>query len=400
MKLVDLRPYGHGIDTEILEITTREIVFGSYKKLGENYYYSLMIYNIDQASCLEIYSYELEKDSIYSQYIHLIDGNIVIVKTHNPRELEIDIIDRLKGDNKRSYSIKVEEEVSSIPIFINEDYLVFYTEVEDLVYLYDLPQARLYPIRDPRLIEGMGVEHGRMEKFPLFSHKDEDYLVFNESYMDDWEYEEVYEYALENKMDKNSFTSEALYYIRLEDFISAIKSGQEKIPFRLIRRKTLDGWVRYISSHRNYIYYRDKDFLSQKEKIIAIDKSSLETRTIKEIDHSNISGNLVYDSFSSGLRIYEDKSKETLVELRGIYNFPRKVEFSMESFPDKYRGGYSLFQLIENRFLIASGWYEDELEDYYDIYYIKDLSNGESSQLIGKNSIFENVLVVSESSVF
>lgn len=47
----------------------------------------------------------------------------------------------------------------------------------------------------------MSVEHGRMNKFPVFLYKDEEYLVFNKTYMDDWEYEDLHKYVLKKGLD-------------------------------------------------------------------------------------------------------------------------------------------------------------------------------------------------------
>jgi hypothetical protein len=48
MRWIDLRPYGGGIYTEIIECSNKEILFQTYKKKDEKYYYSIMVYNIDR----------------------------------------------------------------------------------------------------------------------------------------------------------------------------------------------------------------------------------------------------------------------------------------------------------------------------------------------------------------
>lgn len=326
MRWIELRPYGGGIYTEIIECSNKEILFQTYKKKDEKYYYSIMVYNIDRNTSVEIYSYEVMEETIYLQYPHVHNESILIIKTHNPKQLEVDKIDRKDGKNKRTYHISTKEDISSIPIFINEQYIIFYTDIDlegeeykkyvdkgfkdnkSAIYLYDLEEEKAYFIRDFRIIEGMGVEHGRMQKLPLFLHKNGEYLIFNETYMDDWEYEDFYEYALENKIDQADFFMEALYYIKLNDFVTAIKAGEEDLALKTIKKKALGGWVRYLYQDSSYIYYRDKDFSSQLERIIKINKLNLKSEIVAELDYSKIKGRIFYDDFNENLRIYSEET--------------------------------------------------------------------------------------------
>lgn len=97
MRWIDLRPYGGGIYTEIIECSNKEILFQTYKKKDEKYYYSIMVYNIDRNTSVEIYSYEVMEETIYLQYPHVHNESILIIKTHNPKQLEVDKIDRKDG---------------------------------------------------------------------------------------------------------------------------------------------------------------------------------------------------------------------------------------------------------------------------------------------------------------
>jgi len=421
LKIIDLKPYGGGIYTEIIECKDKEILFETYKNIANKYYYCIMIYDIDRKTSVEIYRYEVSENEKYSQYTHLIGDKIFIIKTHNPRQLEVDKIDRKNGENKKTYYINTKEDITSIPIFINEQYIIFYTDIDlesseykryidkgfkecdYAIYLYDLYKNKIYFIKDFRLIEGMGVEHGRINKFPIFSYKDEDYIVFNETYMDDWEYEDIYQCVLKKGLDNTNFYPETLFYIRLSEFTESIKVGEENIPFKIIKKKKLDGWVRYLYSDNNYIYYRDKDFSTQKEKIIRINKLNLESEIVKEIDHSKIKGRIMYDRFSETLRIYAEYSIEDedkiIAELEGLYNCNYNIKVDFDKFPARYRGSYTYFESIEDRFIIASGWYEDEKEDYFDIYCIKDLKKGRNSEFIGKCRVYRDMLIIYESTL-
>lgn len=421
MRWIDLRPYGGGIYTEIIECSNKEILFQTYKKKDEKYYYSIMVYNIDRNTSVEIYSYEVMEETIYLQYPHVHNESILIIKTHNPKQLEVDKIDRKDGKNKRTYHISTKEDISSIPIFINEQYIIFYTDIDlegeeykkyvdkgfkdnkSAIYLYDLEEEKAYFIRDFRIIEGMGVEHGRMQKLPLFLHKNGEYLIFNETYMDDWEYEDFYDYALENKIDQADFFMEALYYIKLNDFVTAIKAGEEDLALKTIKKKALDGWVRYLYQDSSYIYYRDKDFSSQLERIIKINKLNLKSEIVAELDYSKIKGRIFYDDFNENLRIYSEETIETkdsiVIELEGLYNCNYNIKLPLKKFTQGYRVSYTYFQSIGYKFIIVSGWYEEESDDYYDLQYIKDLESGEEWEFVGNSRVCGDILIVYESTL-
>src|SRR5699024_6200182 len=152
----------------------------------------------------------------------------------------------------------------------NEPYLLFYTDIDrssvvyemyvnsgyeeddHAIYLYDLYENEIYLVKDFRVIIGINEDHGRIGKLPTFLHKNEEYLIVSETYMDDWEYEELYEYALDGELDKSEIDSEALYFIKVDEFINSIKSGEENIPFKIINKKELDRWIRYIYRDENY----------------------------------------------------------------------------------------------------------------------------------------------------
>ncbi|WP_313757271.1 hypothetical protein [Tissierella sp.] len=43
MKIIDLKPHGEGIYTEILECNSKEILLETHKKIADKYYYCIII---------------------------------------------------------------------------------------------------------------------------------------------------------------------------------------------------------------------------------------------------------------------------------------------------------------------------------------------------------------------
>lgn len=60
---------------------------------------------------------------------------------------------------------------------------------------------------------------------------------------------------------------------------------------------------------------------------------------------------------------------------------------------------YTYFQSIGDKFIIVSGWYEEESDDYYDLQYIKDLESGEEWEFVGNSRVCGDILIIYESTL-
>ncbi|QSZ26556.1 hypothetical protein ACETAC_06450 [Aceticella autotrophica] len=101
-------------------------------------------------------------------------------------------------------------------------------------------------------------------------------MIFNETYMDDWEYEDIYNLIQSNKLSKDLVKEiEALYLININDFVKTIKIGEQNVPFKVICKRHINGWVRYLGMDDKNIYFREKDFITQ-IVIFAINKTNFE----------------------------------------------------------------------------------------------------------------------------
>lgn len=128
-----------------------------------------MIYDIDRSTSVDIYRYQVSENEMHSQRTYLIDSKILIIKTHNLRQLEVDKIDRKDGKNKETYCINTKEDITSTPILINEKHIIFYKDIDlesneykryidkgfkechHAIYLYNLYKNKTYFIKDFRL---------------------------------------------------------------------------------------------------------------------------------------------------------------------------------------------------------------------------------------------------------
>lgn len=208
IKIVDIRNYT-GSKSDITSVDNEQILYSKEVKVDGIYYICIYCYKIKIKKLEEVYRYKLknqehetEEYEFNSQYFRVNDENITIIKTHLKSSLEVEVIDKKSKLVKSKHYFDVEGEVTSIPITINSRYFIFYTESGDLdttqdsIYLCDLLENSIHLIRDSKIKDGLSVVHGLLDIMPTFIHDGEEYLIFNETYMDDYEYElDVYEWV-------------------------------------------------------------------------------------------------------------------------------------------------------------------------------------------------------------
>jgi len=401
IKIIDIREHC-GARNKILSFEEQEIIFTKEIERNGKYYFSINSYELSTGVVEEIYTYEISEAEFYSQHTYIIENDILIIKPcfKNLNSIEVDALDRNSKKIKSKHIFEVKEEVTSIPIVINSRYFLFYADIDEMdedkygfykeagyshfIYLCDLLEDQIYLVNDLRLINGLTVVHGLLDCLPTFTHNDEEYLLFNETYMEDYEYEEyIYNAINDGRLDKNLVKEiEGLYYIPVNDFVQSIKRGQKNIQFKEIKKRYLDGWVRYLGMDERNIYFREKDFKTGIEKVHALDKEKFVPTVVKEIHHKNIKGRLIY-----GDTIYEEVELDHSIEIRGIYNFDDTFSF---------KKGKNLYfkEMINHRYLICWQWVEDEEENYFEFVHIMDLQSKGHIKYEGACSIYNNDIVL------
>ncbi|QEK13125.1 hypothetical protein FQB35_12785 [Crassaminicella thermophila] len=401
LSIIDIRKYT-GSETEILDFEDGEIIFIKNNKVNNKYYYSMNNYIVETDTVEEIYNYEILESEFYSQHTYVIGQDIIIIKMNFRNRVEVDVLCKKSKKIKSKHCFKVNEEVTSIPIIINSRYFMFFTDVDEMyakeymrykekgyhnfLYLCDLIKDKIYIIKDLKIVNGISVVHGLLELLPIFLHKNKEYLIFNEVYMSDYEYEDVYDEIKENKLNKDLVTAiEALYVISVDDFVEAIKDGEENIPFKEIKRRYLNGWVRYIEMDEDNIYFREKDFETQIEKKYAVNKLNFESIVLCEIDHKEITGNLCY-----GDRIYEIIESDDYIRLRGIYNCDYNLCFKNDK-------NVFVEEFINDRYFITTQWIEDEEDNYFEFVYIIDAKDNNTTKYTGTCKIYNSCIIIYDS---
>lgn len=400
IKIVDIRNYT-GSKSDIISVDNEEILYSKEVEVDGIYYICIYCYKIKIKKLEEVYRYKLknqehetEEYEFNNQYFRVNDENITIIKTHLKSSLEVEVIDKKSKLVKSKHYFDVEGEVTSIPITINSRYFIFYTESGDLdttqdsIYLCDLLENSIHLIRDSKIKDGLSVVHGLLDIMPTFIHDGEEYLIFNETYMDDYEYElYVYEWVKSEGINKDRIKEiEALYLISVNDFTGAIKNGEHDIPFIEVKKRHLNGWVRYIFMDEKNIYFREKDFDNQIEKIYSLDKSDFKTKTVKEIDHRKIEGRLFYGDI-----VYEKIESQNFIYIKGIYNCDYELSFKNDM--NTY-----FCDFIGNRYLVTNQWIEDKEENYFEFVYIVDTKENNCNKYDGTCRVHDDIVVLYDNS--
>lgn len=404
IKIIDIRKHT-GSKSKIVNYEDGEIIFAKDYWINDKYYYSIKNYSDTLNTVEEIYKYEIPEFEYTSQYSNVVGDDIIIIKMHLINKIEVDILDKNSKELKSKHSFQVNEEVTSIPIIINSRYFIFYTDIEEMnseeyiqykekgyyhfLYLCDLVEDKIHLIRDLRIVKGITVVHSFfMDCLPTFIHNNQEYLIFNETYMDDYEYElDIYEGIQSGRLNRDLITVvEALYTIGVDDFAEAIKLGEDNIPFKEISKRYVDGWVRYLEIDEKNIYFREKDFKTQIEKIYAMNKASLQSTVVAEINHKDIEGRVFY-----GEKIYEEVKLNDHIRIRGLHNCNYDLCFKRDK-------NVWFEEFINDRYVIDSQWIEDEEDNCFKFVYITDVKENKCIKYDGTCKIYNDCVIIYDNS--
>ncbi len=125
MKIINIKPYT-GLNTKILYYKNDEVIFAKDYKIKEKYYYCISSYKVKTNTVEEICRYEIPESEFYSQYIHIVGEEIIMIKMHFTHKIEIDILNKITKETKSKHSIEIKKEITSIPIIINSQIIFFF----------------------------------------------------------------------------------------------------------------------------------------------------------------------------------------------------------------------------------------------------------------------------------
>lgn len=382
LKILDITKYT--CLSEIISCDKNEIIFVNEQHKEDLQYYTINSYDIKSNKVEEIYNYTTEKSDEVTQFYRYYKDEIIIIDMSNEDILQVKIIEKNSNKLKDTHKLNVNKLSKAIPSTINNRYFLFFTETDDIfrytMNLCDLEEDKIYEIKDTKFSEGLRYNNNYLD---VYNYNNEEYLIFNEVYMEDYEYEmDVYEYFKNKKDIEDNIECEALYVIKLNDFIKGIKNNIEDLNFIEIKKRCIDGWVRYLCMDKEFIYFREKDFKTQIEDIYKVHKSNLEITKIKRIEHKEYNGEIYYCE-----EIGYEYDHEDYIKIESIYPYEYNITIKKEK--NTFFADY-----LNNRYIISFHWYEDEYERYFQFMRIVDNKNNVCYKHNGAFYIYDNYIIV------
>lgn len=371
VRIIDLRPYTQRGETTLITSDGNTIIF--IKEVFENSkcYHALKAYDILNDSIGELYRFEMPNDKFHKTTVFPFGEKITLIKSHKLDELEVDIYNIETGSTQQ-YIIPVAGEVAHGITMINERYFLFNIDNGNwnfTKYLADINTESSYEVKDKRITDGWIGLNGCGQKKPTIENDANAHVVFFENYMCDYESEELYEKLLNKKLKYEDiyYPTESMHIISIDSFAKSIKSGENLLPLKTLCQHNLDGWVRPIGADEKHVYYRDKDYASQIERIMALNATDMSITEVTQVDHKKASGHLYYD----GQHVYESITNGEITKVTDVVGSNEQVTHPKEE---------SLHGTIKEHYVVTGWWSEDEDGENYKEYVKITDRRDESSQ--------------------
>ncbi len=346
-------------DIELVKVEDKNVFFAIQVNKGKEYFYEIRHYDTETNKEKLLWRYELKEDLFYTQKTYMNEDRIIIVGLEEKGYARINILDKITGQVIKEGKISLNGMEGDEVIFINGRYFLVSGEnkkLENVYYLCDIEEQVSYLVTMVKFVGGLPTGHGLMRQLPCFKRQGEEWIIFNECYMEDYEYEQIYDCIEAKNFDCNQIREiEGLYVISLDALIEGIKQRGDIIHFKEIKRRWINGWVRYLGVANGNIYYREKDFETQLERVYAVDMESFEEKEVCLINHQQLEGVLRYNLG----QIYEDIREKETRKVKGHYGLERTLEIPMHK-----RLRFEAY--LDNRYIITSWWWENEVNGVYE----------------------------------
>lgn len=346
-------------DIELIKVESKNIFYSVQVNEDEKYFYEVRKYEVEAKKENVLWRYELGEDIFDTQKVYMNGNKIIIANLQNKGQVGIEVLDKNAGKFIKAENISIGDVEGEEVIAINQRYFLVGGEnkrAENIYYLCDIEEQTSYMVTMLRLVGGLPAGHGLIKQLPCFKRQGEEWVVFNEYYMEDYEYEQIYDCIMAKNFEASQIReAEGLYVIPLTSLIEGIKQREDIIPFREIKKRWINGWVRYLGIKNGNIYYREKDFEIQIENIYAVDMENLEESLVCQINHQQLGGVLRYDLE----QIYEDIRGEEKRYVKGHYGLEKSLEI-----PVHKRLRFEAY--LEDRYIITSWWWENEVNGVYE----------------------------------
>ena len=358
-------------------INENEFIFGSTNQNGKKYRRFFYKYNINSKTVTSINKKGF-KTSESCDYCTFVKDNYIYTNLKEVHDEKVRLIlvrvDIASGRVETLLELQEDMRIE----FINDEYILLmgsktpisedfdvYKDIQgeyELAFLYDIKNKSFYKIWDKRVVLGI-----RDELFTYETSSGEQ-LLFNEAYMEDYEKEEAYRCRVPREGYYRMGYVSNLHGISLEEFISSIKKGQKRLPFKGISSLTEAGAINYIGMDKTYIYYINKNFEEKLNFYYRAHKETLKSELIEAFQPPEV-GRGDYCAFENpSSELYEYvHTEDNEILIKEV--FSKKIIYKGSGYRECFLG------IWENK-LVLSFWTEDsDGRNYESFLKIIDMKN-------------------------
>lgn len=393
MKLFDLRKTSNN-GFKIYDILDDVIIYG--QEIADFDGIMFGVYSFDNMSGENhlIYKYEITPGKVHENYVKIFGDKMIHINTELRGKILIRTLDLFNFDEDISEKeIYYKGNIYRSPTYVDENHFILFTETnEKQSYEYDRYKdaidyykfAELIDIRDLSkiFISDLRIVNGIRRHLTTFIRGGEEFVLFEESYLDEWEREDLYNRDMLNTV-MNNRTTESINVIAKDKLLKDIKKSIRDIEFTEVESKTLDGWCRYLGKNKKEIIYSIKDFESKLESLYSYDIESEKSTLVNMINHHDYSGRLIHNKKDKS--IIEVLEKEETISVKGLFNSSVDYEY------DKALGH---FVGLNDDNIIT--WYSksDDYDYYKEKVVVIDTKTGETKKFDGHYKKFEQNIVL------
>lgn len=228
MKIIDIRKYCKE-DFDLITVYNNKIYYCKADKADNKYIVDFYYYDIKEKIEHKITDTSIKTREFYNKRVYRCD-NYILFSIANKQDVQIFKLDMNTNKTREIGMFKVSEEHYSGITFLGEKYFILhvnelevgnenYDAKKDIqgryqsAYLYDINTCEKDEILDKRIVWGV------RDYLEYYKFNGEEFLMFEEAYMEDWEQEELYYKNLEKTDYYRESYRESINIIKLNEFV-------------------------------------------------------------------------------------------------------------------------------------------------------------------------------------
>lgn len=349
MLVVDVRNRDSQRNIEVIEITDESIYYYEEKNNSDKNSLCLFEYNISDNVENLMVEYTLDDPTLIPHAYSFEDSIMLVLE--NGRDVFVLRIDKSTYDEHLRTDLNCIGQFSDCKPLDQTHILIYTVESEEfsnifkgykeatgcsfIVYLYDLNTQKKYVVKDCVLRRLFA------ENLHIFKSGDSWEIMLLDPYSSEYLKESYYKESSWIDID----VKDNVWILKLDEFIGSIKSGEEKLPSKLLINSDINGSVRFIGYDKEKIYFKQNYFSLNKQEIKSFSKATNKIVTETEF-YTSVNSPYKYLHISKyPFKIHMVSREPNYISVKGVLNSTLDANYNVE-FGD-------FLDCIEDRFIIC-----------------------------------------------